>query len=286
MMRGFAGVALLLLAYNARPAAAASCSVSASGVAFGNYTATNIVNITGTASVTCTNGTAYHVGLNAGLATGATITNRSMTGPASALLGYKLFSDSGRTANWGNTSGTGYVSGTGNGSAQTLTIYAQIPASEFVAPGSYTDTIIVNVTGGATATTTFSVTSTVLSACTITANALNFGTYSGVLINSTSSVSVTCTKTTAYNVGLSAGLATGATVTNRSMTGPSSALLGYTLFSNAGQTTNWGNTVGTDTLAGTGSGALQALSVYGQVPAGRYVRPGSYTDTITATVTY
>ncbi len=284
-MRVLAVVALLLLAYNARPAAA-SCSVSASGVAFGNYTATNIVNITGTVSVTCTSGTAYHVGLNAGLATGATITNRSMTGPASALLGYKLFSDSGRTANWGNTSGTGYVSGTGTGSAQTLTIYAQIPASEFVAPGSYTDTVTINVTGGATATTTFSVTSTVLSACTISANALNFGTYSGVLINSTSSVSVTCTKTTAYNVGLSAGLATGATVTNRSMTGPSSALLGYKLFSNSGYTTNWGNTVGTDTLAGTGSGALQALSVYGQVPAGQYVRPGSYTDTITATVTY
>lgn len=286
MIRGLAVAALLLLAYNARPAAAAKCSVSASGVAFGNYTATNIVNITGTVSVTCTKGTAYHVGLNAGLAIGATVTNRSMTGPASALLGYKLFSDSGRTANWGNTSGTGYVSGTGNGSAQTLTIYAQIPASEFVAPGSYTDTITVNVTGGATATTTFSVTSTVLSACTISANALKFGTYSGVLINSTSSVSVTCTKTTTYNVGLSAGLATGATVTNRSMTGPSSALLGYKLFSNAGYTTNWGNTVGTDTLAGTGNGAQQSLTVYGQIPSGQFPRPGNYADTITATITY
>src|SRR5260370_27849805 len=102
------------------------------------------------------------------------------------------------------------------------------------------------------------------------------------MINSTSSVSVTCTKTTAYNVGLSAGLATGPTVTNRSMTGPSSALLGYTLFSNAGYTTNWGNTVGNDTLPGTGSGALQALSVYGQVHAAQYLRPGPYTDTVTA----
>jgi spore coat protein U-like protein len=50
--------------------------------------------------------------------------------------------------------------------------------------------------------------------------------------------------------------------------------------------TNWGNTVGTDTVAGTGNGAAQALTVYGQIAAGLYVTPGSYTDTITATVTY
>lgn len=279
-------MAVLLLFGCYSQSATAACSVSASGVAFGSYTATSLINITGTVRVTCSNGTVYHVALSAGLASGATIATRSMTGPASALLGYKLFSDSARTTNWGNTSGTGYVNGTGNGSAQTLTIYAQIPASEFVAPGAYTDTITVNVTGGGTASTTFSVTSTVLSACTISASALAFGTYSGILINSTSSVSVTCTKTTTYNVGLSAGLATGATVTNRRMTGPLSTLLGYKLFSNSGLSTNWGNTVGTDTLAGTGNGALQPLPVYGQVSAGQYVRPGSYTDTITATITY
>src|ERR1017187_7980636 len=195
MIRGFAMAALLLFGCYSQSATAA-CSVSASGIAFGSYTATSLVNITGTVTVNYSFGTTYHVALNTGMATGATITTRSMTGPASALLGYKLFSDSARTANWGNTSGTGYVTGTGTGSNQTLTIYAQIPASEFVAPGSYIDTITVNVTGGATASTTFGVTSTVLSACTISASALAFGTYSGVLINSTSSVSVTCTKTT------------------------------------------------------------------------------------------
>jgi spore coat protein U-like protein len=70
------------------------------------------------------------------------------------------------------------------------------------------------------------------------------------------------------------------------MTGPSSALLGYKLFSNSGYTTNWGNTVGTDTVAGIGTGTAQSLSVYGQLPAGQFVRPGSYTDTVIATVTY
>ncbi len=32
--------------------------------------------------------------------------------------------------------------------------------------------------------------------------------------------------------------------------------------------TNWGNTVGTNTLAETGTGTVQSLTVYGQVPAG------------------
>jgi spore coat protein U-like protein len=138
----------------------------------------------------------------------------------------------------------------------------------------------------ATATTTFAVTATVQATCVVSATAMAFGTYTAVVANGTSTVSVTCTNTTTYNVGLNAGLATGATVTTRKMTGPASALLGYSLFSDAARTTNWGQTIGTDTVAGTGNGSAQVLTVYGNVAAGQYVAPGAYTDTITATVTY
>jgi spore coat protein U-like protein len=138
----------------------------------------------------------------------------------------------------------------------------------------------------ATTTTTFAVTATVQATCVVSATAMAFGTYTAVAATSTSTVSVTCTNTTGYNVGLSAGLASGATVTTRSMTGPGSALLGYGLFSNTARTTNWGDTVGTDTVTGTGNGSAQALTVYGNLPAGQYLAPGAYTDTITATVTY
>ena len=41
---------------------------------------------------------------------------------------------------------TNWVSGTGNGSAQAITVYGQIPAAQYVTPGSYTDTITVSVT--------------------------------------------------------------------------------------------------------------------------------------------
>jgi spore coat protein U-like protein len=137
-----------------------------------------------------------------------------------------------------------------------------------------------------TVTTTFGVSATVQSTCLISASALAFGTYTGVVANSTSTVSVTCTNTTPYNIALNPGTATSATVTTRKMTGPSSATLNYSLYSNSGMTTNWGQTTGTDTVSGTGNGSSQAITVYGQVPAGQYVTPGSYADTITASVIY
>ena len=139
----------------------------------------------------------------------------------------------------------------------------------------------------ATNTATFSVTATVQATCLISANNLSFGTYVGSQIQDTSTISVTCTNTTPYNVGLDAGAASGATVTTRQMTGTNyDQLLNYSLYSNTNYTTNWGNTVGTDTVAGTGTGAAQTLTVYGEVPAGQYIEPDSYADTITATITY
>ncbi len=138
----------------------------------------------------------------------------------------------------------------------------------------------------ATTTTTFGVSATVQATCLVSATPLAFGTYTGVAANSTSTVSVTCTNTTPYNVALSAGLATGATVTTRKMIGPASALLTYAMYTDSSRTLNWGVTSGTDTVPGTGNGAAQGITVYGQVPAGQYVAPGAYSDTITATVTY
>jgi spore coat protein U-like protein len=58
------------------------------------------------------------------------------------------------------------------------------------------------------------------------------------------------------------------------------------LYSNAGRTTVWGNTVGTDTVAGTGTGATQSLTVYGRVPVQSTPGAGTYTDTVITTVTY
>jgi len=138
----------------------------------------------------------------------------------------------------------------------------------------------------ATSTTAVGVTATVQATCLISSTSLAFGVYTGVQLDSTATITVTCTNTTTYNVGLDAGTAVAATVTTRQMTGPTAELLSYALFQDTSRTLNWGNTVLTDTVAGTGSGAEQALTVYGRVAASQFVAPGAYTDTVTATITF
>ncbi|HHT8994857.1 TPA: spore coat U domain-containing protein [Burkholderia cenocepacia] len=141
-----------------------------------------------------------------------------------------------------------------------------------------------------TATATFTVTLTLQPNCTIAANPLNFGT-NGVLataINQQTTLNVTCTNTTPYNVGLDAGTVTGSSVASRLMagtsTGNTTTTVGFQLYQDAGRTTIWGNTQGTNTVAGTGTGTAQPITVYGQVPAQATPKPDTYQTTVTATV--
>jgi spore coat protein U-like protein len=147
---------------------------------------------------------------------------------------------------------------------------------------------LASVAYAATATSTFTVQMTVTSSCVInSASTLNFGSQ-GVLIanvDNTSTLQVQCTNTTPYNIGLDAGLGTGATVAVRKMTNGASTI-NYSLYSDSGRATVWGNTVGTNTIAGTGNGASQSYTVYGRVPPQTTPAAATYTDTITVTVTY
>ena len=142
--------------------------------------------------------------------------------------------------------------------------------------------------GASTATSTMAVSATVVASCTVSTTPMSFGNYNNTLLTSTAAVTATCSNTTPYNVGLNAGTASGATVTTRAMfvSGTPAVVLNYGLYSNSGRTTNWGMTVGTDTVTGTGNGAAQTITVYGQIPAAEIVAPGCTTKTITATITY
>ena len=121
--------------------------------------------------------------------------------------------------------------------------------------------------------------------CTVSASTLNFGNYSGALIDAASAITVTCTNLATFNIGLSAGTSTGATVTTRKMTSPASATLDYTLFRDGARTVNWGNTVGTDTLISQGNGTAVQYGVFGRMSAGQSGNPAVYSDTIIATIT-
>jgi spore coat protein U-like protein len=125
----------------------AGCNVSTSSVAFpAQSVLSSGVPQTGSVSVTCTNTTPYNVGLDAGAGTGATVSNRLMTGPSSATVAYGLYEDSAHSSVWGNTIGTNTVTGTGNGNAQNVTVYGYIAPQTTPAPGAYADTVNVTVT--------------------------------------------------------------------------------------------------------------------------------------------
>jgi len=140
-----------------------------------------------------------------------------------------------------------------------------------------------------TVTTSFNAKITIVAACTMTTPAdLDFGS-TGLItanIDQTTTMNVTCTNTTPYNIGLDKGT-NGASVSARLMKHTTlAATVPYSLYSNSGRTTNWGNTIGTDTLAGTGTGSAQTITVYGRVAPQSAPTPGSYTDAVTVTLTY
>ncbi|HUN83565.1 MAG TPA: spore coat protein U domain-containing protein [Terracidiphilus sp.] len=132
-----------------------------------------------------------------------------------------------------------------------------------------------------TATAPIAVSATVVATCAISATNMGFGNYTGVVATATSTVTVQCTNSTPYTVSLNAGTSSGSTVTARKMTGAAGVYLNYGLYSDATYQTNF-----VTTASITGNGNTQPITVYGSVPAGQYVAPNTYTDTITATVTY
>lgn len=141
----------------------------------------------------------------------------------------------------------------------------------------------------ATATGQFNVTITIQSNCVVqSATDLAFGSQ-GVLsanVDAQSTISVQCTNTTPYTVGISAGNGAGATVAARKMTGTAAATVTYSVYRDAARSLVWGTTIGTDTLAGTGNGNPQPITVYGRVPPQATPAAGGYSDTLTVTVTY
>ncbi len=279
-------LALLASLMLAPTAVRAGCTVYGSGIAFGTYLPGSPAHITGTITADCTDGIAYSVGLSAGM-TGGGVTNRKMVS-GTATLNYALFQDSVHSLNWGQTAGTDTVADTGTGGARTIDIYAQLPAGQYPQPGLYIDTIVATVFGADTGNPVgaFLVTTVVTPGCVISATDLAFGTYTGLQTDSSSTLSVTCTKNTDFNVGLSAGTASGATVTQRRMSGPGSGQMNYALYRNSARTLNWGETTFVDTMPGRGTGGKVSMTVYGRISARAPVAAGAYTDTITATITY
>jgi spore coat protein U-like protein len=152
----------------------------------------------------------------------------------------------------------------------------------------------VNMAVAGTSTDTFAVTANVVDSCLITATDINFGDYDPVSTNATTPVtrsdvfSYTCTSGTSATVSMSEGTYTSATgsTPQRAMMNGTNALL-YNLYSDAGYTNVWQTTSGTGHSVAVGTGSAQSFTVYAKIDAGQNTVPvGSYSDTVTVTITF
>ncbi|WP_410015978.1 spore coat U domain-containing protein [Sodalis sp. C49] len=150
-------------------------------------------------------------------------------------------------------------------------------------------TVASSAFAAGTATTNIAVTAEVQSACTIATTAMAFPAYTGTdAVDTTATLSLTCSNAAPYTVALGAGTGTDATTAVRVMTGSvAGSTLNYGLYQNIEHTTNWGEATGDDTVAGVGTGGEQNITVYGEIAANQLTSAvGDYTDTVAVTVTY
>lgn len=140
----------------------------------------------------------------------------------------------------------------------------------------------------ATLTSTFTSQIIIQDDCNIVATAnIDFGTH-GVLtsnVDAAGAILLTCSLGASYDIGLDAGTTAGGTTITRKMDSGSDTV-DYILSMDGTHATNWGNAVGTDTYSATGTGSLQAVPIFARVPIQTSPAAATYSDTITATVTF
>jgi spore coat protein U-like protein len=123
----------------------------------------------------------------------------------------------------------------------------------------------------------------------VTAGAMAFGTYvpdAATDQTASSTVSVSCTKTTPIQISLNKGTTTGATTAARKLASGSDTL-NYNLYSDSSRSSIWDDA--SNKVAGTGAGLSTKLdfTVYGKIPSGQVdTVPGDYSDVVTVTVSY
>jgi spore coat protein U-like protein len=142
-----------------------------------------------------------------------------------------------------------------------------------------------------TANTTFTVTVNVPTSCTIAATNMVFPAYTsgqGGTGTATSTVTANCALLTGWTIALSKGSAP--TFTPRQMTvtiAGTTYTINYNLYTTVGNASIWGDGTGTTvTVSGIGLGINQANTVFGTMPAAQSAATATYSDTITATITF
>lgn len=144
----------------------------------------------------------------------------------------------------------------------------------------------------ATSNGTVTVKATVAATCILNSPTLNFGAYdptAGTASDNSTTLTVNCTKGTAWVIGLDQGV-NGPATRNMKDTGTSADTLHYELYTDAAGGTVWTNAIvaGAGVKSGTGNGvaAGQNVTIFGRLFANQYVTPSTYQDTVKATVNF
>lgn len=121
--------------------------------------------------------------------------------------------------------------------------------------------------------------------CGLSVQGVTFGSYdfqSSQNLDSVGHITVTCDVSASFTVALNAGL-TGS-FTSRTMQN-GAHLLSYNLYTDTAHISVWGDGTGGSTTV-SGSGTSAGYSVYGSIPAGQNPYAGSYSDTVTVTLSF
>jgi spore coat protein U-like protein len=141
----------------------------------------------------------------------------------------------------------------------------------------------------ATATANLGVSATVTNNCTISTQALAFGSYDPVAahasanLDGTGEVVVACTKGATATIGL--GLGSNASGSTRRMVAGTNFLT-YELYNEPTRTTVWDAGGGLLSTGAAPSKAARTFTVYGRVTSNQDVEAGNYSDTVVATVNF
>jgi spore coat protein U-like protein len=127
----------------------------------------------------------------------------------------------------------------------------------------------------------------------VSATGVNFGAYDVFVttpLDSTGTVTVTCDQAPPADIVVAIGPSgtSGGFIPRQMRSASSPDRLNYNLFVNAGRSTVWGDgAAGTSTvfLKNVKKNRPAVTTIYGRIPAGQDVSVGSYSDSLTVTIT-
>lgn len=299
----------------AAPARAQTCTVaSASGVNFGTNlrsSPTDQIDVFGVVTLSCTgggNGQTRRACL--ALGTGAPVPNPRTMASGASTLNFQLHDGTPNgpvIATAASESGgiimeRSFAAEPNTPVTVTFPIAGRMFAGQTVASGTYNATLPIsigsgNLNGGCTTAdltaqaSNFIATAQVGADCTLSIPDVSFGTVTRLTspIETSTTAVVTCTSGAPWTLSLNAGSTPGNTYASRRMSlgGSGPGVVEYQIYRDPGPANVWGNgAMGTVTQTGTGTGTTQGIPIYLQVPAQPPRAEGTYSDRVTATLTF